>query len=680
MLPENIGTDYQAIPLSQRTDNAILDPMGWGQNYYDLTGFAETNSQNTYTIVAGAVDNYTDESTNAWAAAGLIFSKSKIDTSVYEPGASLVFSASVLSHNTNNPKLTWGLYQRNYKSVLPVEYPTRTAGFTTSNTAWTTFGATIVIPEECDVLSDANFNFGFSSHSAPASSNYAVNINRSSMYLAPEAASDIIVTADKTSCLAGENAVITVDADILNQIGNKGYLSQNVTWYVMNAERTEILSGFDITYGEDGTATIALPTDLAKGKYSIVAMSDINSSLIKGIPFTVASLDDYVPGDPNEGNVITEDTTYSMTYNPEFKEYDDYLTLSYDKNVTVNGRPAQGYSVGNIDKTIFNPGNTVLFKAKIKATKGTPRFNWGLMSTANTAETAVWPNEYNGRGLGAVITATEDYQEYVSKLVVPANYSMMQVNFGMPSTPEGETETTRAMEILKDGMYLGLERMYDVKVTADSYTWIPGKTEKITVDADILNQFGVASDTLNQNVSFRALNEGRTSSASGITVIPVEGDGSKAEIIIDEFLVEAGRYEIVAISDENSEFVKGITIEVAQASEYIAKIERVESAAGTFKAMARLLDCRDDSEAIKSVMCLIMLDANGKIIDYKYQAISDAFDANRQEKTEYCQMSVPNDADKVLLFLLDCGETETPTIFNATVRELARMKEFSLND
>jgi len=192
---------------------------------------------------------------------------------------------------------------------------------------------------------------------APASSNYAVNINRSSMYLAPEAASDIIVTADKTSCLAGENAVVTVDADILNQVGNKGYLSQNVTWYVMNAERTEILSGFDITYGEDGTATIALPTDLAKGKYSIVAMSDINSSLIKGIPFTVASLDDYVPGDPNEGNVITEDTTYSMTYNPEFKEYDDYLTLSYDKNVTVNGRPAQGYSVGNIDKTIFNPGN-----------------------------------------------------------------------------------------------------------------------------------------------------------------------------------------------------------------------------------------------------------------------------------------------------------------------------------
>ena len=293
VLPSNIGTDFEAIPLSQRTDNAITDPYGWGNTGLPAGwGWAPTTGTNNggkYTISSSlATSQYEEEAIAKHAAQGILIPKDKFDTSIYRSGATLVFSASVLSHNTNNPKLTWGIYQNSKKSILPMEYPTRADGFETSSTAWKTFGATVAIPADCDILGNTLFAFGFSKMDAPASSNYAVNVNASSMYLAIETASDIKVSTDKTAIVAGSES-ISVNADIVNQVGSTGTLSQDVTWYALDSTRATQITGINIVAGTDGTATVTAAESVAAGDYYIVAVSDNYSELRKGIKISVTA-------------------------------------------------------------------------------------------------------------------------------------------------------------------------------------------------------------------------------------------------------------------------------------------------------------------------------------------------------------------------------------------------------
>lgn len=105
-------------------------------------------------------------------------------------------------------------------------------------------------------------------------------------------------TSSSSVVRAGDS--ITVDADVLNQIGNKGKVAQNISWVAMNTERTAVIDDITITPdANDATlATVSFATEMENGDYVIVAYSEENG-LVKGMPVTVG-------GDFEAGNVSVD--------------------------------------------------------------------------------------------------------------------------------------------------------------------------------------------------------------------------------------------------------------------------------------------------------------------------------------------------------------------------------------
>ena len=109
-------------------------------------------------------------------------------------------------------------------------------------------------------------------------------------YIGYEYAHDIKLTADKTEYVSGEK--ISLEAYISNQVGLRGGLTQDITWLIMNTDRTVTYTeGFTVTTAADGTATVDIdPFVVDGGSYDIVAYSATHG-MAKGITITVPNRD-----------------------------------------------------------------------------------------------------------------------------------------------------------------------------------------------------------------------------------------------------------------------------------------------------------------------------------------------------------------------------------------------------
>jgi len=111
--------------------------------------------------------------------------------------------------------------------------------------------------------------------------------NGGSLFVAKETATEITneVTGD-TELLPGEST--TVEAEILNQINEQGNVDQGITWFALNADRTCVVDGINITDNGDGTANVDVDEDVETGDYVILAMSD-SYPLRKGATISVVN-------------------------------------------------------------------------------------------------------------------------------------------------------------------------------------------------------------------------------------------------------------------------------------------------------------------------------------------------------------------------------------------------------
>lgn len=105
-------------------------------------------------------------------------------------------------------------------------------------------------------------------------------------YIGEEYAYDLVAYADNENIEAGET--VTVNAEVVNQVGIQGSLEQNIEFMVLNEGRTqEITEGITLTDNGNGEATVEVADTVASGRYVILAVSNDYDGFRKGVVITV---------------------------------------------------------------------------------------------------------------------------------------------------------------------------------------------------------------------------------------------------------------------------------------------------------------------------------------------------------------------------------------------------------
>ena len=131
------------------------------------------------------------------------------------------------------------------------------------------------------------YRFGFVPGTELNATSY---FNPYTAYIGYEYAHDLVLNADKTEVVSGEK--INLEAYVSNQVGAPGGLSQDITWLVMNTDRTvRYTDGFNITSTSDGKVSLEVdPFVVAGGEYDVVAYS-ATYGMAKGVTITVPERD-----------------------------------------------------------------------------------------------------------------------------------------------------------------------------------------------------------------------------------------------------------------------------------------------------------------------------------------------------------------------------------------------------
>ena len=232
-----------------------------------------------------------------------------------------------------------------------------------------------------------------------------------------------------------------------------------------------------------------------------------------------------------------------------------------DGTINYQGTPLSGTNV-SFTKPASGTNGNVVFSFDVTIDSDNPAYGEQKVQIArrlNGGEEEKgqeYPAEYPGVDEGFPLTKDkiEKFQGTFAKVdgVDGANYGAYSVGL-----PMGSLKGAR-FEIKGENAYIGYEYPYDMAVSADMTTLYAGGS--IVVDADILNQIGKDGD-FDDSATWYAMDANRTAIADGFTI--VNGEDGKATVSVDG-TVEEGKYYLVAVSDKNPDFVKGLEVEVGQ--------------------------------------------------------------------------------------------------------------------
>ena len=215
------------------------------------------------------------------------------------------------------------------------------------------------------------------------------------------------------------------------------------------------------------------------------------------------------------------------------------------------------------------------------------------------------------------------------------------------------------------GAYLGYEYAYDLNVSADATVW-DDKTDVINVEVDLVNQIGKPYSGTDANIVWKAMNTARTAEVSGIAIVD-NGDGT-ACVYVDPFSVDAGEYDIVAYSSTYN-MAKGVTITVPE-RDFISELTLTAFSAGSVTASAKILNKTESS--LNAVMIIIMVNEKNQIKDIDTVAITGVTAESGVATFEKTLTATDiTEVVKAKAFLLDCGTSELPTIYNSVLKQIA---------
>ena len=159
------------------------------------------------------------------------------------------------------------------------------------NTEYETYSGYYTSPVDKSVI-----NLGFTCLARPYKAKggrISMDISNGGSLMVAKVAPTQIVSEIVGDAAISKGATTTIKTDILNQIGEKDYVSQDVEYIVLNEDRTAVSDGLNVEANGDGTATV---TAVKEGLYVVLAQQ---GKLRKGVEILVAPhfMNDSEPGE-----------------------------------------------------------------------------------------------------------------------------------------------------------------------------------------------------------------------------------------------------------------------------------------------------------------------------------------------------------------------------------------------
>lgn len=538
-------------------------------------------------------------------------------------------------------------------------------------------------------------------------------IDSTASYIGYEYAYDMKLTAADTTIEPGTS--ITLDADVVNQIGSKGALNQEITWYALNEDRTAVVPGINISEGADGTATITAANSVPTGTYCIVAVSDTYTQFVKGVEVAIESIDysDYTPDTVLTGNLLSGALTLTYNYNQhntyiegstankEQYPYDGSGDAPYrlkadrrviDPNIVLADTNADGFG-DTWDGTSYKyshaltgafigpfsygsaagtRGNIVFsFKVNTVDSSALPKVNVGRATTDTSDDTSAssveYPVEYNSKASGFTpeTTGTSAWNTTFKGTILDNGKAIDAYTYVI-GLVEG-TPANGGVYISKDA-YMGLEYVNDIDIKTTNGNTLSVETPELNLEYGLLNQVGNAYRG-SQDIEFLIMTTDRQTELTdtGITITD-NGDGT-AKATLDPFTARAGTYDIVAYSAANN-MAKGVTITVEE-SDLVSELTLSGFSGSTVSATAKLLN--RTNTPVNAVLVITMVNEKNQIVHITTEPIANVV-ASSGIKT-YTKPLTATDLTKVTkakAFLLDCGDAAAPSLYNSTLKQLAQ--------
>lgn len=471
--------------------------------------------------------------------------------------------------------------------------------------------------------------------------------NGGSLYIAEEVPYEVKnVVTGATELWPGDTT--TIATEVVNQVGMKSTMIQDVTYVVLNSERNAFVDGITVTEGANGTATVEVGNSVAGGEYVILAISD-EYALQKAATITVLTKDsfaDHVKGERPQ-NLLIKAKDYSY-YGGNSSSVDSAWVDSSAKIWRFSGKSdfaANSFGAHGVKLVGYNNTENALLANKsyvyatwIKTESGTPKFSIGI----NGASPIEHPNGY---------TPGDEYEEYKATFKTGAADSQ-GIWVGLHSgTAEDVLYQNFAM-----GTYLAEETAHDIVIDSYETELLPGELTQLS--AQVLNQIETTG-TLEQKFTWYALNAARTGFVDGIT-IDVDEDGLATVEVADS--VAPGKYVIYAKSSYG--IGKGVEIEVVtnKARVVYTEIFTIDDDKASFSAGVEGLIC----DTVKFVIASYNTAAN-KLIEAKEVELDVAGGFIEMAGPDVAPVVSIAGADEVRVFVWD-ADTLAPIKFDVDVR------------
>ena len=404
-----------------------------------------------------------------------------------------------------------------------------------------------------------------------------------SIYLSEEQAFDITNTVITNPDDIMQGSRVELQADIVNQLGLSGYLTQEFDWAVLDEDKIDLVEGFNITEIDVNKVQIDISEEVPVGRYAVVAISEEYDGFIRTAYIDVQRKriqDSDMEETDKPENIILQPT------NSGFAERTDTSAISASASenvytVTANQKinneimQMDGLKIrtvfnrGFANGFVFNPGGAYVISAEVKKAESSTvdevYFNVGF--SQGESDTFSVTKEYGTQGM----LLSDDWQEFKATIKISDDYDTSVTDklfyLGMPNG----TEAGAAFD-MKLSVYLAEELASYASIESD--TQIIGLENTATVIASINNQLGLPG-YLNQEFDWYVLDEKRMTEEDDILVDSTDGT---AVLSVDEF-AENGIYYIVAEKINADEVIrKSLQITVDKPTAQECMIEFINDA------------------------------------------------------------------------------------------------------